>query len=240
MRTLVFTAEVVCAIVLISTIAHPNAANTHGFPGGIRDALGPQYNTAPETRDTGIDRPSRRGTHATAQLRHWNEIAINATGLDHTPLAPGENRVFGEQFGPGRSSRAMAIVHIAIFDAVNAIAGGYRSYTGLPSAPGRTSMHAAIAQAAHDTLVALFPSQSASFNELLAEDLGQITDERTKTNGIDVGRRSAAGILALRANDGSQHPEPRVGVDFITSDEPGKWRQDPISEIPLALGRTLE
>src|SRR5207253_2518268 len=36
--------------------------------------------------------------------------------------------------------------------------------------------------------------------------------------------------------DGSQHVEPRVGVDFITSNEPGKWRQDPISQIPLALG----
>src|SRR5438093_853457 len=38
------------------------------------------------------------------------------------------------------------------------------------------------------------------------------------------------------ADDGSRHPEPRVGVDFITSDEPGKWRQDPISQNPLALG----
>ena len=46
----------------------------------------------------------------------------------------------------------MAIVHIAIFDAVNAIAGGYRSYGGLPLAPRGTSMRAAIAQAAHDTL----------------------------------------------------------------------------------------
>src|SRR5207237_599347 len=69
---------------------------------------------------------------------HWNEIAIDVSGLDHTPVAPGENRVFGEQFGPGRSSRAMAIVHIAIFDAVNAIAGGYQSYTDLPPAPAGT------------------------------------------------------------------------------------------------------
>jgi hypothetical protein len=46
-------------------------------------------------------------------VRRWNSIAINASGLDHTPVAPGENRVFGEQHGPGRSSRAMVIVHIA-------------------------------------------------------------------------------------------------------------------------------
>ena len=40
-------------------------------------------------------------------------------------------------------------------------------------------------------------------------------------------------------NDGSEHAEPRVGVDFITGDEPGEWRQDPISLIPLALGASL-
>jgi hypothetical protein len=173
---------------------------------------------------------------STAQVRHWNEIAINASGIDHTPVTPGENRVFGEQLGPGRTGRAMAIVHIAIFDAVNAIAGGYQSYTSLPPAPAGTSMDAAIAQAAHDTLVALYPSQTASFDERLAEDLSQIQDGDTKANGIDLGRQAAAAILALRADDGSVHAEPSIGVDFIMSDEPGKWRQDPISRFPFALG----
>src|SRR5262245_62026026 len=52
----------------------------------------------------------------TSRVRHWNHIAIDASGLDHTPVADGENRVFGENLGPGRSSRAMAIVHIAVFE----------------------------------------------------------------------------------------------------------------------------
>jgi hypothetical protein len=169
-------------------------------------------------------------------VHHWNEIAINASGIDHTPATPGENRVFWEQLGPGRTGRAMAIVHIAIFDAVNAIAGGYQSYTGLPPAPAGTSMNAAIAEAAHDTLVALYPSQTASFDERLAEDLSQIQDGDAKANGIDLGRRAAAAILALRADDGSLPADPGVGVDFITSDEPGKWRQDPVSQFPLVVG----
>src|SRR5438094_736138 len=84
-----------------------------------------------------------------------------------------------------------------------------------------------------DALITLFPSQAASFNELLAADLGQIPDGRAKADGIDLGRQAAAEILALRANDGSQRAEPRIGIDFIISDEPGKWRQDPISLIPL-------
>ena len=170
-------------------------------------------------------------------VRRWNEIALNANALDHTPVTPGENREdFREQLGPLRTARAFAIVHIAIFDAVNAIAGGYRSYSGLSPARKGASMHAAIAQAAHDTLVALFPSQTMNFGELLAEDLSKIENGRAKADGIDLGRQAAAAILALRANDGSQHDEQFVGSEYITSDEPGKWRQDPISEIPLALG----
>src|SRR6266487_1123923 len=50
-------------------------------------------------------------------VRRWNQIAIDASGLDHTPPGPGENRIFKQQLGPGRASRAMAIVHIAMFDA---------------------------------------------------------------------------------------------------------------------------
>jgi len=169
-------------------------------------------------------------------VKHWNQIAIDASGLDHTPVAPGENRVFGEQVGPGRASRAIAIVHIAVFDALNAIVGGHESYTDQPAAPAGASLKAAIAQAAHDTLAALFPSQAAAFDGHLAEDLAKVEDGQAKTDGIEVGRRAAAAILAERADDGSNHPEPRYGIDFIASDEPGKWRQDPVSQHPLALG----
>ena len=169
-------------------------------------------------------------------IHRWNEIAIDASGLDHTPVPPGDPRVFGEQLGPGRSSRAMAIVHIAIFDTINAVDRRYRSYTGVHAARYPLSLVAAISQSAHDTLVALYPSQTAAFNARLAEDLARVPNHRERMNGIDLGRRVAAAILAQRLNDGSQIPEPRVGVDWITSILPGHWRQDPISLIPLALG----
>jgi PAP2 superfamily len=169
-------------------------------------------------------------------LHRWNLIAINASGLDHTPVAPGENRVFGEQLGPGRSSRAMAIVHIAMFDALDAAVGGFTSYTVTHAAPGPVSLDAAISKAAHDTLAALYPSQAAFFDAYLAEDLAAVRNSQQKANGVDLGQRTAVAILAMRLNDGSQIPEPRVGVDYIPSNQPGHWRQDPISLIPLALG----
>ncbi|MEP6955945.1 MAG: hypothetical protein ABI883_03905 [Chthoniobacterales bacterium] len=170
-------------------------------------------------------------------VRRWNQIAINANGLDHTPVAPGEDRVFGEQLGPGRSSRAMAIVHIAIADAVAVSRGEFTSYTGLQPRTHAVSMDTAIAQAAHDTLAALYPSQAASFDSLLVADLHAIHDgSLAKAHGRNVGHLTAATVLALRHDDGSQVPEPRVGIEHITSNLAGHWRQDPISLVPLALG----
>ena len=179
--------------------------------------------------------------NSTSRLINWNKIAIDSSGIDHTPVAIGENRVFGEQLGPGRSSRAMAIVHMAIFEAVNAIIGDYQSYIGLDGTSHDkqdTSVDAAIAQAAHDTLIALFPSQKTRLDNALIDDLSQIPDGNNhyKDHGIELGNQAATMTLALKENDGSVHKEPRVGIDFITSDEPGKWRQDPISRVPIAMG----
>ena len=197
---------------------------------GFRAAFGPLFHPAANVP------PLVGPRQGLDSLHRWNVIAINATGLDHTPVAPGENRVFGEQLGPGRASRAMAIVHIAMFDALDAVVGGYTSYTGTHAAPGSVSVDAAISQAARDTLAAMFPSQTPTFNVYLAEDLARVTNGQQRANGIDLGQRTAAAILAMRLNDGSQIPEPVVGVDYFPSDLPGHWRQDPISLIPLALG----
>jgi hypothetical protein len=97
-------------------------------------------------------------------------------------------------------------------------------------------MNAAIAQTAHDTLSALFPSQKATFDALVAEDLSHTADGPSKSEGISLGKREAKALLQMRANDGAHQTEPRVGIEFITSNDVGKWRQDPVSHIPLALG----
>src|SRR4029077_2337059 len=78
------------------------------------------------------------------------------------------------------------------------------------------------------------------FDGQLANELNHVPNGRPKSDGVALGRQTASAILALRANDGSGYVEPRVGtrvgIDFITSNDPGKWRQDPISQHPLALG----
>ena len=192
-------------------------------------------NRANAVVSSGVENP-HKPLHGVEMLRHWNKIAIDMSGLDHTPPAPGEDRVFGENLGPVRAARAIAIAQIAVFDAVNSIVGGYESYTGLARAPRNTSIEAAVAQASHDTLVALFPAQTAVCDAQLTEDLSHMSPGIRRVNGIDLGRRAAAAILAKQADDGSEDFEPLLGIDFFTGDNPGEWRQDPISMIPIALG----
>jgi hypothetical protein len=208
----------------------------------FQQAWGPLYspqanapsNGAQAIRPSTVDAPA--GNDSMTMLHHWNHVAIDASGLDHTPVAPGEDRTFGEQLGPCRAARAEAIVHIAIFEAINAVVGGYQSYAGVERVPSNTSINAAIAVAAHDTLAALFPSQASAMDGQMNADLAAIPDGSAKSLGMKLGHRCATNILKMRANDGSQLAEPKVGIDFITSNDPGKWRQDPISHGPLALG----
>ena len=209
-----------------------------GFPGGIGQVFGPLFKAqqAAGNVPTFEASPPVEQNDQASWVRHWTSIAMIAQGVDHTPVQAGENRVFGEQYGPHRSSRALAIVHLAMYEAVNAIEGRYTSYAGISRAERASSMEAAVSQAAHDTLAALFPSQASQFGTVLEKDLTQVPKGDKKVNGIDLGRRVAAAILTKRNEDGSSKPEPRLGVEFLTSTERGKWRQDPISLMPLAVG----
>jgi hypothetical protein len=231
----------ILAVITVLYLSLAVSAGAQGFPGGHHQSWGPNYSHAPL-----MSQPPQRcgppgGVDPLGRIRYWNEIMLNANALDHTPVASGETRVFGEQLGPGRTARAFAIVHIAIFDAVNAIAGGYKSYTGFAfpgfaSAHSGASLDAAIAQAAHDTLAALYPSQAPGFDDLLAEDLSKIPDGFAKAKGIIFGKGAAAAILANRANDGSEKEDPLIGIDYIPNPAPRFWHQDPISQVPIALG----
>jgi hypothetical protein len=211
----------------VHAFAAPNVSS-------VQDYLGPKFHAVQQQAPSRA-KTATAGATAAETLAHWNQIAIDASGLDHTPVAAGNTRVFGEQLGPARASRAMAIVHIAMFDSVNGVLGGYKSYTNI--APARNaSIAVAIAQAARDSLTALFPSQQATFDQALASDLNQISAGAAKTDGIDLGHRAAAAILALRSTDGSAQAEQKLGLQFFTSNDAGKWRQDPISQSPIALG----
>jgi hypothetical protein len=136
------------AVLMFGAIAHLSAV---GLLGGLYDYLGPSYSyDGPPAPQLLSSRASKvgSGTADVTSLFYWNEVMTDANAIDHTPAVEGENRVFGEQIGPARTALAFAIVHIAVFDAVNAIVGGYQSYTGIDAAPYGASVRAAIAKAA--------------------------------------------------------------------------------------------
>ncbi len=62
----------------------PVRAAAQGFPGGLEDAFGPRFGARANVRDLRLSRP-RRGAGVLERVRHWNEVAIDASGLDHTP-----------------------------------------------------------------------------------------------------------------------------------------------------------
>jgi len=107
---------------------------------------------------------------------------------------------------PFQAARTMAIVHTAMFDAVNSIDRRYAPYKFQEAAPAGSSAEAAGVAAAHAALVKLYPEQKAGLDAAYQESLARIADGPGKSSGIAVGEAVAAKILSLRASDGSDAP----------------------------------
>ena len=123
--------------------------------------------------------------------------------------------------GPTVAYLHFAMVQGAVYDAVNAIVGGYEPYLGSPAMADPTdSAPAAVAQAAHDVLVALFPLQAATLDAKLATSLAAIPDAG-KAGGIEVGAAAAAAMLAARIGDGRF---PSTPFTVIQGTLAGEWR----------------
>lgn len=131
---------------------------------------------------------------------------------------------------PPASARQMAILGVAMYDAVDSIDHTYTPYGRFVAAPSGSSREAAAAVAAHDVLVSMFPGRSATFDATLAGSLADIPDGSSKSDGMAVGRAAAGEILALRADDGSGKT-----VTATIGTEPGQWRPTPPGFLPPLL-----
>jgi hypothetical protein len=107
---------------------------------------------------------------------------------------------------PFAGTRVMAIVHTAMFDAINSIEGSYTPYKFKVSAAAGSSPEAAGVAAAHAVLVKLFPEQKAALDAAYESSLGQIADNPGKASGIVVGEEVAAKVLEWRSSDGADAP----------------------------------
>jgi hypothetical protein len=143
-------------------------------------------------------------------ILQWNRV------LMETILTPGQHPA---TIMPVRS---YAMMHAAMFDAVNSIDGSYTPY--LIDVPGskKASLEAAAAQAAHDVLAALYPTRQPVFDAELAASLEGIKDNRAQ-QGIRVGRIVAGRMLESRANDGWEVAPPA----YVLPVDPGNWQPTP-------------
>jgi VCPO second helical-bundle domain len=107
-----------------------------------------------------------------------------------------------KQVLPFNHARGVAMLQVAMFEAVNAIERRYTPYKVSLTADRGTSKEAAAAYAGHDVLLALYPDRKADLDATLAAMLVGVVEGEPKQKGIDLGKKAAAEIIALRANDG--------------------------------------
>ena len=133
-------------------------------------------------------------------------------------------RTPGAQPATVHPTRSFAIMHAAIYDAVNAIDRTHKPYlVRLTSVPRFVSQDAAAASAAHEVLVTLYPKFETLLDDQLQQSLGSIQDDGDKAEGIRIGKTVADQILNLRSNDGSS----AAPVPFVFGGVPGDYQSTP-------------
>jgi hypothetical protein len=142
-------------------------------------------------------------------VTHWSELAA----AQLTPLAP------------ARSITGLAMVHGAVYDAVNAIDGTHQPYLTQPAASPTASLDAAVAAAAYNILLGL-GGPPATLAPAYAASLAAISDGQAKTDGVAAGQAAAATMLAARANDGRGGP-----FRFTAGTTVGQWRPEPLGQL---------
>lgn len=139
-------------------------------------------------------------------VTYWNEVTTNSI------LRAGKS--------PGIH---FAMVHAAIYDAVNSIDRRYSVFAVTPSGKTRgASQEAAAASAAYNVLIVLFAEQRTTLDAAYATSLATIPDGEAKTRGIAIGEQVAAGIVELRANDGRNNV-----VEYTVRSGPGVYQLTP-------------
>ena len=155
-------------------------------------------------------------------VTEWNQEAVRLSLLTTSALAPVQQ------------TRVMAIVHVAVHDAVNGITGEYATYLSPGPAPAEASTEAAAIAAAHHALRELFanqPAQVVQLDTLFASSLAS-RGLSAADPGVEYGRMAAAAILVARANDHSALAESQYPYAAPAAGLPGVWT--PVSGAPNA------
>jgi hypothetical protein len=127
-------------------------------------------------------------------ITDWDEKAVSVVQTGTAPPPP-------------TAFRTMAILHVAMFDAVNSIEPHYQPYKIRLAATPDTSKEAAAAAAAGAVLVKLVPDAAADVQSTLMSYLATLPDGEAKSRGVQLGQEVATRILGLREKDGASAPD---------------------------------
>jgi hypothetical protein len=138
------------------------------------------------------------------------------------------NALVANDVGNNPKLRTLAMVHVAMSDAINTVQNRYsRVVAMLPAAPN-ASAEAAAATAARQILTQIYPEQKAKTEETYAASLKAIADGTAKTEGIKLGMEVAAAVQRDRANDGTNVPDtyrPHTAPGAYVPTTPPLWEQ---------------
>jgi hypothetical protein len=137
-------------------------------------------------------------------ITDWNQTAARA--------------LLDAKLPTGEPTRAFAVMHAAIFEAVNSIENRYAPYSASLSAPAGSSPAAAASAAAYRVLVAIIPAQASALEARHKELTATIPESAGKAAGLAVGEQAAAAILAARKADGADY-----STDYKSRTEPGMY-----------------
>jgi len=162
-------------------------------------------------------------------IADWNEKAVNAGNTARVGNFP--------------TARAITMVHLAMFEALNSIEQRYSPYRARVSADPNASKEAAAASAAHAVLVRVYPEQAAELDKALEASLSAITDGAPKTQGIKIGQQAGGMILAERSNDGADAPNNyrpfTVAGKYVPTVLPIGWTVMGVKPFSLKSGNQL-
>jgi len=151
-----------------------------------------------------------QATKPASQVVEWNRtllVIVRTPGAQPATIHP---------------TRSFAIMHAAIYDAVNAIDGTHKPYLIRVSASHFASQEAAAAGAAHEVLGILYPNFQATLDTQFQQALAQLPSGG-RGEGIRIGKTVADRILALRTNDGS-NAQP---IPYVFGNAPGDYQSTP-------------
>jgi hypothetical protein len=138
------------------------------------------------------------------------------------------NALVSNDVGNNPRLRTLALVHVAMSDAINTVQNRYtRVVASLPAAPN-ASAEAAAATAARQILTQIYPEQKAKIEETYAASLKAIADGPAKSEGVKLGMEVAAAVQADRANDGTNAPDtyrPHAAPGAYVPTQPPLWEQ---------------